>query len=47
MRLPISIIALLALVTLAACHTVGGAGQDLQAAGSAITDEAQDTQSGM
>jgi entericidin B len=40
-------ITLLALATLAACNTVSGAGQDLGAAGSAITEEAEETQSGM
>ena len=40
-------IALLALLGLAACETVEGAGRDLQTAGEAITDEAQDAQSGM
>ena len=37
----------LALLTLAACNTVRGAGQDIGAAGSAITNEAEETQSEM
>ena len=40
-------IALLALLGLVACETVEGAGRDLQTAGEAIQDEAQETQSGM
>lgn len=32
---------------LAACNTVKGAGRDVSAAGSAITDEAAQTQKGM
>jgi predicted small secreted protein len=42
-----AIIALLALVTLAACNTVSGAGQDVRAAGAAITEEAEETQAEM
>ena len=45
--MPKIIFALLALVTLAACNTVSGAGEDVRAAGSAITEEAEETQSGM
>ena len=41
------IIALLALVALAACNTVSGAGQDVRDAGAAITDQAEETQSEM
>jgi len=41
------IITLVALATLTACNTVSGAGQDVRAAGSAITEEAEETQSGM
>lgn len=37
-------IALLALLGLVACETVEGAGRDLQTAGEAIQDEAQETQ---
>lgn len=36
--------ALLAVVALGACETVGGAGRDLSAAGTAITSTAQDVQ---
>jgi entericidin B len=39
-------LALLALVALAACETVEGAGRDIQTAGEVITDEAQDVQAG-
>lgn len=38
---------LLALIALAACETVKGAGRDLQSAGAAITTEADQVQSGM
>ncbi|SPH17120.1 hypothetical protein DEA8626_00635 [Defluviimonas aquaemixtae] len=41
------ILALITIFSLAACETVKGAGRDLQSAGSAITDEAEDVQSGM
>jgi predicted small secreted protein len=34
--------ALAATLAIAACNTVEGAGQDVQAAGSAVTDAAQD-----
>ena len=47
MRMPKIIFTLLALLTLAACNTVRGAGQDISTAGSAITDEAEEAQSGM
>jgi predicted small secreted protein len=40
-------IALCALLGLVACATVEGAGRDLQSAGAAITEEAQDAKSGM
>lgn len=36
---------LLAALTLAACETVGGVGQDISTAGNAVTDTAQDVQS--
>lgn len=36
-----------ALLALAACNTMKGAGEDVSAAGSAITDGAQETQSEM
>jgi predicted small secreted protein len=45
--MPKILILLLALGTLAACNTVSGAGQDLQAAGSAVTGEAEEAQRGM
>ncbi len=40
-------LALLALLGLAACETVEGAGRDLTTAGEASTEEAQETQAGM
>ena len=39
-------LALLALIAVAACETVEGAGRDLQTAGEVITEEAQDVQTG-
>ena len=45
--MPKIVLTLLALATLAACNTVSGAGEDVRAAGSAITDEAEETQSEM
>jgi entericidin B len=45
--MPKFMIALLALGLLAACNTVSGAGQDVEAAGSAITGEAEEAQNGM
>ncbi|MCE6950104.1 entericidin A/B family lipoprotein [Cereibacter sphaeroides] len=47
MMKPFLLLPLLALVGLAACETVEGAGQDLSAAGDAITQESQEAQSGM
>lgn len=41
------IFALLTLLGLAACNTVEGAGQDIQGAGAAISDEARDTKAQM
>ncbi len=38
------LIVFLALVGLTACETVGGAGKDIQHAGDAITDAAEDAQ---
>lgn len=38
---------LIALLGLAACETVEGAGRDLSSAGAAISDEAQETQAGI
>ncbi len=40
-------IALVALLTLAACETMEGVGRDLESTGEAITEEAQEAQSGM
>ena len=45
--MPKAIFVLLALVTLAACNTISGAGEDVRAAGGAINDEAEETQSQM
>jgi predicted small secreted protein len=45
--MPKILLTLLALLALAACNTVRGAGQDVSAAGAAITDEAEDAQTGM
>ena len=33
-----------ALVALAGCETIGGAGQDIEAAGDALTEESNDVQ---
>jgi len=41
------VLTLVALMALSACNTMQGAGQDVSAAGSALTDEAQEAQSGM
>lgn len=41
------ILPLLALALMAACSTIEGAGQDLQAAGAAVSDEARETESEM
>ncbi len=41
------IAALLTLFALTACETVKGAGRDLQTAGTVITNEASEVQSGM
>lgn len=45
--MPKLMITLLALALLGACNTISGAGQDVRAAGSAITEEAEDTQGRM
>lgn len=37
---------ILSLLILAACETVEGAGRDIESAGAAITDEAQEVQAG-
>lgn len=41
------LLALLALFAIPACETIEGAGQDIENAGEAITEEAQETQAGM
>jgi predicted small secreted protein len=41
------LIVLLALLGAAACETIEGAGQDIENAGEAITEESQEAQSGM
>ncbi len=46
MTLPIPLVMALALLAVAGCETVEGAGRDLQSAGEAITDEAQKVQAG-
>jgi predicted small secreted protein len=45
--MPLKILAALALLALAACNTVEGAGRDISTAGDAMTDEAQDSKSAM
>ena len=45
--MPKIIFTLLAVLTLAACNTIRGAGQDVESAGDAISDEAEETQSEM
>ena len=45
--MPKIVFAILAMLTLAACNTVRGAGQDVQSAGDAISDQATETQSEM
>ncbi|QDY69706.1 entericidin A/B family lipoprotein [Qingshengfaniella alkalisoli] len=42
-----AIASLLMVLGLAACETMEGAGQDIEKAGEALTDEAQETQSEM
>lgn len=42
--MPKTILAVLALLALAACNTVEGAGRDISTAGHTITDEAQEAQ---
>ena len=46
MRISFVLLPLIALMGLAACETVEGAGRDLQTAGAVVTDEAQDAQTG-
>ena len=45
--MPKIVFAILAMLTLAACNTMRGAGQDVSSAGDAITDQAAETQSEM
>mgnify|MGYP003586136781 CR=1 FL=1 len=40
-------IALVALLTAAACETIEGAGRDIESTGEAIAEEAQEAQAGM
>jgi predicted small secreted protein len=42
--MPKLILILLAMAALSACNTMSGAGKDVSAAGSALTDEANETQ---
>ena len=42
--MPKQLLAVLALLALAACNTVEGAGRDISTAGDALTDEAQEAQ---
>lgn len=43
----LTLLPLLALMVLAACETVQGAGRDLENAGEVITEESQDVQAGL
>ena len=45
--MPRIILAVLVLAALAGCNTMRGAGQDVSAAGDALTNEAEETQSEM
>jgi predicted small secreted protein len=45
--MPKFVLAILAMLTLAACNTLQGAGQDVSAAGDALTDEATEAERGM
>ncbi|HBD89467.1 MAG: entericidin EcnAB [Rhodobacteraceae bacterium GWE1_64_9] len=47
MRMTAMLIPLLALMGLAACETVEGVGQDMQNAGSAMSQEAREAQAGL
>jgi predicted small secreted protein len=47
MRLPFGLLPLHALLALAACQTVQGAGRDLLTARAVVADKAQDAQSGL
>ncbi len=44
MTRPIALLPLLALLAVAACETVEGAGRDLETAGETITEESQEAQ---
>lgn len=46
MRISLVMLPLIAVLGLAACETVEGAGRDLQTAGAVVTNEAQDAQTG-
>ena len=41
------LLALFALLAVTACETIEGAGQDIETAGEAITEESQEAQAGM
>jgi entericidin B len=45
--MPKIVFAILAMLTLAACNTVRGAGQDVESAGDALSDQATETQQEM
>ncbi len=45
--MPRILITMTLLLLAAACETMEGAGQDIQAAGEAITEESQEAQTGM
>lgn len=47
MRRMLKLTPILALLALAACETVQGAGRDMQAAGTAVSRESQEAQMGM
>ncbi|SMO31776.1 entericidin A/B family lipoprotein [Paracoccus laeviglucosivorans] len=47
MRQVLKLTPILALLALAACETVQGAGRDMQAAGQAVSRESQEAQMGM
>jgi entericidin B len=47
MRKPFFLLPLLAVLALAACETMEGAGRDISTAGEALTQESQKAQSGM
>ena len=45
--MPKFVLAMLAILTLAACNTMQGAGQDVSAAGDALTEEATEAERDM